>query len=107
MWPAELCRPLAKSRQTALRIWTAPVTPNVINVFARAHTSAKHAASTFIHEARHAISHFRGRNQLTQSAEYMARAREYLFNHGVRPDAAARAQIRALVEKLYPTLPWR
>lgn len=81
--------------------------PNTLSIFARNHSSAQASASTFVHEARHAISSARGRNQLTQSAEYMARAREYLFTNGIRPDAAARRQIRGTVERLYPELPWR
>jgi len=88
--------------------WTKELNePHILNVFAQNNSGVRSSASTFIHEARHAISSTRGRNQLTQSAEYMARAREYLFNNGIRPNAAARASIRADVERLYPTLPWR
>jgi len=81
--------------------------PNMLNIFTQNNSGVRSLASTFVHEARHAVSSARGRNQLTQSAEYMARAREYLFNNVVRSDAAARSQIRSTVEKLYSTLPWR
>jgi hypothetical protein len=78
-----------------------------ISICALNNSGAAGSASTFVHEARHAIMNSRGTNQLTQRQEYMARAREYLFNSAARPDAAARASIRGDVSRLYPTLPVR
>jgi hypothetical protein len=81
--------------------------PHSLDIFALNNTGVRGSASTFIHESRHGIMSSRGTKQLTHAAEYMARAREYLFLNGKRPNAAARGSIRSEVQRLYPNLPAR
>lgn len=47
-----------------------------ISIYALNNAGTRGSASTFMHEARHAIMNARGINQGTMRAEYMARARE-------------------------------
>jgi hypothetical protein len=65
---------------------------NTIKVFVRNHGSAQEAVSTIVHEASHMHRSFRG-SQSTLLDEVRARSREFLYQHGRRPDLAERRAI--------------
>ena len=73
--------------------------PDLITIYAMANSGPLEAASSFIHEARHAVLNSRGVDQETKTAEYMARAREFLLKKGRRPDASERLEIQTVVKK--------
>lgn len=57
-----------------------------------------------VHKSRHVLAEARGINQATQWAEWQARAREFLYQNGRRPNPGERAAIWDEVRASYGNL---
>ncbi|MBX3417580.1 MAG: hypothetical protein KF851_08265 [Pirellulaceae bacterium] len=81
---------------------------DAIEIFVRNNPTVRDAVSTFVHESRHISDLDRGIVNLlrpTVRDEYRAFRREFLFNHGRRPDSMERLNLWLRVRELYPYLP--
>ena len=79
-----------------------------IEIFVRNNPTVRDAVSTFVHESRHISDLDRGIvNPLRPTVldEYRAFRREFLFEHGRRPDSMERLNLWMRVRELYPHLP--